>query len=257
MNAQDSTRSQLAGELGRVKSEITRLETEKQGLERQQRLDRQRLETIDQAVLQLADTDPQVIAELEAECLVLTERLAEQTAEHERLKASHERSQARVTEQEVSVREHQGVLQSADAELQKARRIIEAESRIDDRETSAWVSRQSHILGRVLEYIELPGEDRSAFEAAYPEVLSAFVCQDLETLDVDALPAGSSGGLARLRQRTPSNREKDIESSSRLTETVTPIRASDLVGVGSSVWPLGRPVFSRFTRAFPILSMRK
>jgi chromosome segregation ATPase len=53
LNAQDSTRSQLAGELGRVKSEITRLETEKQGLERQQRLDRQRLETIDHAVLQI------------------------------------------------------------------------------------------------------------------------------------------------------------------------------------------------------------
>lgn len=218
LNAQDSTRSQLAGELGRVKSEITRLETEKQGLERQQRLDRQRLETIDHAVLQIADTDPQVIAELEAECLVLTERLAEKTAEHERLKASHERSQVIVTEQEVSVREHQGVLQSAEAELQKARRIIEAESRIDDREISAWVSRQSHILGRVLEYIELPGEDRSAFEAAYPEVLSAFVCQDLETLDVDGLPAGVrvvsldyANGLPQIVKKTVSHRVADGE----------------------------------------------
>lgn len=190
LSVQDSTQGQLAEELGRVKSEITRLEIKKHGLQRQQRLESQRLETIDQAVLQLPYTDPQVIAKLESECIALTAGLAEQTAEYETLKVSQERNQTKITEQEVSVREHKGALQSAEAALQKACRIIETESRIDDRGISAWFSRQSQILGRVLEYIELPSADRSAFEAAYPELLSAFVCQDLETLDVDALPPG-------------------------------------------------------------------
>ena len=216
LSAQDSRLGQLSGELGLVKSEITRLETEKQGLERQQRVDNQRLETIDQSVLQLSDTAPQVIAELESECMALTAGIADQTAEQEILKASEERSQAKVTEQEVSMREHQGVLQSAEAELQKARRIIEAESRIDDQETSAWVSQQSQILGRVMEYIELPSEDRSAFEAAYPELLSAFVCQGFETLDVDALPPGVRvvsfdyvNGLPQTVKKTSSHRAAD------------------------------------------------
>ena len=69
-----------------------------------------------------------------------------------------------------------------------------------------------------MEYIELPGDDRSAFEAAYPEVLSAFVCQDLETLDVDGLPAGVRvvsldyvNGLPQTVKKTSSHRVADGE----------------------------------------------
>ena len=69
-------------------------------------------------------------------------------------------------------------------------RIIAAESRIDDTETSAWVERHPQIVGRVLQHIELREDDRAAFEASYPELLSAFVAEELSRLDVEALPAG-------------------------------------------------------------------
>ena len=190
LTAQESERGQLASELGRVKSEITRLETEKQGLERQQRQDKTRVEAIEQALAQLLDTDPQLITELNNELVELNERVSAQQAELSELRIAQDDADAAVTQQGEQLREKQGTLQSAEAELEKASRIITAESRIDDRETSAWVDRHAQITGRVLEHIDLPEDDRAAFEAAYPELLSAFVADDLSALDIGALPAG-------------------------------------------------------------------
>lgn len=190
LTAQESERGQLASELGRVKSEITRLETEKQGLERQQRQDTTRLEAIEQALAQLSDTDPQLITELDNTLVALNERVSAQRTELSELRIAQDEADAAVTQQEERLREQRGTLQSAEAELEKASRIIAAESRIDDQETSAWVEKHAQIKGRVLEHIELPEDDRAAFEAAYPELLSAFVADDLSTLDIDALPAG-------------------------------------------------------------------
>lgn len=187
---QESERSQLASELGRVKSEITRLETEKQGLDRQQRQDASRLEAIEHALTQLSDTDPQLITELKNELAALGERLSAEQTELSKLQIARDEANSAVSQKEGQLREYKGVLQSAEAELEKALRIIAAESRIDDSETSAWVEKHSQIKGRVLEHIELPEDNRAAFEAAYPELLGAFVADDLGTLDIDTLPAG-------------------------------------------------------------------
>ena len=187
---QESERSQLASELGRVKSEITRLETEKQGLDRQQRQDAARLEAIEHALTQLSDTDPQLITELKNELAALGERLSAEQTELSKLQIARDEANSAVSQKEGQLREYKGVLQSAEAELEKALRIIAAESRIDDSETSAWVEKHSQIKGRVLEHIELPEDNRAAFEAAYPELLGAFVADDLGTLDIDTLPAG-------------------------------------------------------------------
>ena len=187
---QESERSQLASEMARVQSEITRLETEKQGLERQQRQDTSRLEAIERALTQLSDTDPQLIIELQNELTALKERLSAEQTELSKLRITQDDADASVAQQEEQLRGQKGILQSADAELEKAQRIIDAESRIDDRETSVWVEKYAQIIGRVLEHIELPEDDRAAFEAAYPELLSAFVADDLSALDIDALPVG-------------------------------------------------------------------
>ena len=208
LTAQESERGQLASELGRVKSEITRLETEKQGLERQQRQDTARLEAIEQALAQLSDTDPQLITELDNALVALNERVSAQQAELLELRIAQDEADAAVTQQEERLREQQGTLQSAEAELEKASRIIAAESRIDDQETSAWVEKHAQITGRVLEHIELPEDDRAAFEAAYPELLGAFVADDLSTLDIDALPAGVRVVSSAYVQKLPAQLSK-------------------------------------------------
>jgi chromosome segregation protein len=208
LTAQESERGQLASELGRVKSEITRLETEKQGLERQQRQDTTRLEAIEQALAQLSDTDPQLITELDNALVALNERVSAQHAELSELRIAQDEADAAVTQQEEQLREQQGTLQSAEAELEKASRIIAAESRIDDQETSAWVEKHAQITGRVLEQIQLPEDERAAFEAAYPELLSAFVADDLSTLDIDALPAGVRVVSSAYVQKLPAKLSK-------------------------------------------------
>lgn len=208
LTAQESERGQLASELGRVKSEITRLETEKQGLERQQRQDTTRLEAIEQALAQLSDTDPQLITELDNTLVALNERVSAQRTELSELRIAQDEADAACTRQEERLREQQGTLQSAEAELEKASRIIAAESRIDDQETSAWVEKHAQITGRVLEHIELPEDDRAAFEAAYPELLSAFVADDLSTLDIDALPAGVRVVSSAYVQKLPAQLSK-------------------------------------------------
>ncbi len=220
---QESERSQLASELGRVKSEITRLETEKQGLERQQRQDTSRLEAIEHALTQLSDTDPQLITELQSEWEALSERLAVAQTEQTKLQSARDEVEASVVQQEEQLREQKGVLESAEAELEKALRIIAAESRIDDSETSAWVEKHPQIKGRVLEHIELPEDDRSAFEAAYPELLGAFVTDDFNALDIDTLPAGvrvvSSAYVNNLPAQLSKSETPHIASGEGYTET--------------------------------------
>ena len=223
LTTQESERSQLASELGRVKSEITRLETEKQGLERQQRQDTSRLEAIEHALTQLSDTDPQLITELQSEWEALSERLAVAQTERTKLQSTRDEVEASVVQQEEQLREQKGVLQSAEAELEKAVRIIAAESRIDDSETSAWVEKHPQIKGRVLEHLELPEDDRSAFEAAYPELLGAFVTDDFNALDIDTLPAGvrvvSSAYVNNLPAQLSKSETPHIASGEGYTET--------------------------------------
>ena len=92
--------------------------------------------------------------------------------------------------EEARLRRKQVLCRALEADLEKALRIIAAESRIDDTETSAWVDRHPQDHGPSLQHIELREDDRAAFEASYPELLSAFVAEELSKLDVEALPAG-------------------------------------------------------------------
>ena len=188
--ARESERSQLANELGHVKSDITGMETEQSGLERQQRLDSERLVDIEHAILQLSDTDPKLIVELQNELALLTDRREAEQAAFSQLKVEQQTSHALVVQHEQQLREENGVLQSAEAELKRALRIVAAESRIDDQEIGIWIENHPQITGRVLSHIELPEDERAAFEAAYPEILSAFVADRLDALDLDSLPAG-------------------------------------------------------------------
>ncbi len=187
---QESKRSQLANELGSVKSNITRMETERSGLERQQRLDSERLVDVEHAIHQLSDTDPQLIVELQNELALLSDRRESEQSALAQFKAEHETGRTLVVQHEKQLREENGVLQSAEAELEKALRIVAAQSRIDDQETGVWVENHPQITGRVLSHIELPEDERAAFEAAYPEILNAFVADRLDALDLDSLPAG-------------------------------------------------------------------
>ena len=187
---QESKRSQLANELGRVKSNITRMETERSGLERQQRLDSERLADVEHAIHQLSDTDPQLIIELQNELASLSDRRESEQSALAQFKVEQETGRTLVVQHEQQLREENGVLQSAEAELEKALRIVAAQSRINDQETGVWVENHPQITGRVLSHIELPEDERAAFEAAYPEILNAFVADRLDALDLDSLPAG-------------------------------------------------------------------
>ena len=106
------------------------------------------------------------------------------------LQLAFDQSQDLVLGEEESLRDLQGLRQTAEAELDKARRIIEAEARIDDHEISAWVAQQASIVGRVVEQIQIPAQNRSAFEAAYPELLGAFVSENFEALSLESMPSG-------------------------------------------------------------------
>ena len=106
------------------------------------------------------------------------------------LQLAFDQAQNLVLGEEESLRNLQGLCQTAEAELEKARRIIEAEARIDDHEIIAWVAQQASIVGRVVEQIQIPAQNRSAFEAAYPELLGAFVSEDFEALSLESMPPG-------------------------------------------------------------------
>ena len=56
------------------------------------------------------------------------------------------------------------------------------------RSVHGWRSETS-IIGRVVEKIQIPVQDRSAFEAAYPELLGAFVSENFEALSFDSMPS--------------------------------------------------------------------
>ena len=211
LTTQESERSQVESELSRVKSEIMRLGAEKQGLERQQAMDASRLEAIEHAYTELSDTDPQLIAGLQFESTASTERLTAEQLALSDLQSAWDSIDASVIREEARLREQTGTLQSAEADLEKALRIIAAESRIDDTETSAWVDRHPQIMGRVLQHIELREDDRAAFEASYPELLSAFVAEELSKLDVEALPAGVRVVSAEYLKKLPTLLSKSLK----------------------------------------------
>ena len=52
------------------------------------------------------------------------------------------------------------------------------------------MAEQTSIIGRVVEQIQIPVQDRSAFEAAYPELLGAFVSEDFELQSFESMPPG-------------------------------------------------------------------
>ena len=190
LNTLDLEQGQLSSELGRVKSDLTRLEAAKQGLDRQQSLEIVRLQQIDQALSGLSDTDPNLISQMRVNVSELSRRIDKEGIELSELKLTFDQSQDLVLYEEESLRELQGLCQTAGAELDKTRRIIEAEARIDDHEISAWVAHQTSIVGRVVERIQIPAQDRAAFEAAYPELLGAFVSDNFESLPLESMPSG-------------------------------------------------------------------
>ena len=190
LNTLDLQRSHLSSELGRMKTELTRLETAKKGLDRQQGLEIARLQDIDQALSELSDTDPNLITEMQVNVSELSRRIEKEKTEFLELQLAFDQSQDLVLGEEESLRDLQGLCQTAEAELDKARRIIEAEARIDDHEISAWVAQQASIVGRVVEQIQIPAQNRSAFEAAYPELLGAFVSENFEALSLESMPSG-------------------------------------------------------------------
>ena len=190
INTLDLQRGHLSSELDRVKSELTRLETAKKGLDRQQGLEILRLQDIDLALSELSDTDPSLISEMRLHMSELSRRIEKEKTEFSELQLAFDQTQNLVLDEEESLRDLQGLRQTAEAELEKARRIIEAEARIDDHEISAWVAEQSSIIGRVVEQIQIPVQDRSAFEAAYPELLGAFVSEDFELQNFESMPPG-------------------------------------------------------------------
>ena len=190
INTLDLQRGHLSSELARVKSELTRLETAKKGLDRQQGLEIARLQDIDQALSELSDTDPSLISEMRLNMSELSRRIEKEKTEFSELQLAFDQTQNLVLDEEESLRDLQGLCQTAEAELEKARRIIEAEARIDDHEISAWVAEQTSIIGRVVEQIQIPVQDRSAFEAAYPELLGAFVSEDFELQSFESMPPG-------------------------------------------------------------------
>ena len=190
MNTLDLQRGHLSSELGRVKSELTRLETAKKGLDRQQGLEIARLQDIELALSELSDTDPSLISEMRLHMAELSRRIEKEKTEFSELQLAFDQAQNQVLDEEASLNDLQGLCQTAEAELEKARRIIEAEARIDDHEISAWVAEQTSIIGRVVEQIQIPVQDRSAFEAAYPELLGAFVSEDFELQSFESMPPG-------------------------------------------------------------------
>jgi len=190
LNTLDLELGHLLSEFRRVESELTRLETAKKGLDRQQGLEAARLQDIDQARSELIDTDPNLISEMRVKVSELFKRIEKEKIEFSELQLAVDQSQNLVLDEEESLRHLQGLNQTAEAELDKARRIIEAEARIDSHEISVWVAQQTSIIGRVVEHIQIPAQDRSAFEAAYPELLAAFVSEDFESLTLENMPSG-------------------------------------------------------------------
>ena len=190
INTLDLELGHLLSEFRRVESELTRLETAKKGLDRQQGLEAARLQDIDQARSELIDTDPNLISEMRVKVSELFKRIEKEKIEFSELQLAVDQSQNLVLDEEESLRHLQGLNQTAEAELDKARRIIEAEARIDSHEISVWVAQQTSIIGRVVEHIQIPAQDRSAFEAAYPELLAAFVSEDFESLTLENMPSG-------------------------------------------------------------------
>ena len=190
LSTADLERGHLASELGRVKSELTRLETERSGLDRQHTLERARLDDIEKSLAQLADTDPRLIIEAKN---LLTELEARETELETVLTACEEHLTTAVdtlTEVEERHADVSAEAESAAAELARAQRILAAEATIDDAETAAWVRRHAAIRGRLVEFLQLPSQARGAFEASFPDWLSAFVVDDMAHIDLKALPPG-------------------------------------------------------------------
>ena len=95
----------------------------------------------------------------------------------------------------------------------------------------------------MLSHIELPEDERAAFEAAYPEILSAFVADRLDALDLDSLPAGvrvvSTNYVKMLPTQLTKSEKPDTVNGEGYTD-----EAYVLARVGLSEWLLIRPVSS-------------
>ena len=188
--ATDLKRGHLAQELGRIKSELTRLATEKEGLTRQHKLEVARLADVQTTLANLADTDPTLLN-------TLRDQLSRKESEvHEAVQSVADRETAYEVAQEAfdhaQDASHQALAatQAVEAEIAKTQRILDAETRVDDQLIDQWIRNQPGVGGRAMSEISVPVSERAAFEAAYPEWLSAFVVERLDALDIESLPPG-------------------------------------------------------------------
>lgn len=205
LDAAELKRGRLSSELGHAKSELTRLEIEKSGLDRQQKSDALRLEIVEKSLSEISQTDPELIEAVRHELTTENDLAAALTAELHQSKERCKETVDACLQSEKILYEAEAALHTAESERSRVMRILEAETRIDDKGIEAWAAKTAGICGRVHEYIQLPQQQRAAFEATFPKWLSAFVIDDLDELDVDALPAGvrvvSRESVKSLRQR--------------------------------------------------------
>ena len=188
--ATDLSRGHLTSELSRMNSERSRLEAEQRSLDRQHTLEQARLEDVDRALAELSDTDPALIEQLREQLTALDQSIASaQETVLERQDAYDSAMEALEHHQE-KLSELEADAESVQAEMARIQRILDAEARIDDQQTEDWLASQPTVYARALTVIDLPKEARSAFEATYPEWLSAFVVDRLDQIELTSLPAG-------------------------------------------------------------------
>jgi chromosome segregation protein len=188
--ATDLSRGHLTSELSRMSSERSRLEAEQKSLDRQHTLEKARLEEVDHALTELSDTDPELIERVRRQLSDLEQSIASAhttVLEHER---AYDDAFAGLEQHQQALLALEADAQSLDAEMARIQRTLDAEARIDDQQTEDWIASQPAVHGRALAVIDVPKEARSAFEATYPEWLSAFVVDRLDDIDVTSLPAG-------------------------------------------------------------------
>ena len=186
----DLQRGHLAVELNELGSEITRLEAEKMGLNRQQERELARLNEVNAALLKMSDADPRIIDACLADESLLSERLSLESVRGQEIQTKYDENSKLAAEKEDHLRDADAKFQLSRAQLEKALRILDIESRIEGQNIDGWISSQASIKGRLLEYVEVNPGDRLAFEVAYPEWLSAFVVDNIKDFDFESIPAG-------------------------------------------------------------------
>ncbi len=190
LDGEDIQRGHFAVELNELGSEITRLEAEKLGLNRQHERELTRLTEVEAALLKISDADPKIIDAFRADGFLLSEQLSLESARGQEIQTKYDESSRLAAEKADQLRDADAKFQLFRAQLEKTLRILDIESRIEGQEIDGWISSQTSIKGRLLECIEVNPGDRLAFEVAYPEWLNAFVADNIKDIDFESIPAG-------------------------------------------------------------------